>query len=265
MKRRLVLLLLAAMAACSKDTSSSSSGISANKSSEIKLLNVSYDATRELYTDINAAFAKQWEATTGQRVTIEQSHGGSGKQARAVIDGLEADVVTLALGYDIGAIVKAGLIRPDWSSRLANHAVPYSSTIVFLVRKGNPKAIKDWDDLVRPGISVITPNPKTSGVARWNYLAAWGYAIKRGDDDAGAVRHRAVQERPRARLRWARRDHDVCRARDRRCLDHLGKRSAPRLAKARQGWSRDRDAVGVDPHRAADRRGRWQRRQARHP
>jgi len=149
----------------------------------VKLLNVSYDPTRELYAAINAAFARQWEAKTGQKVTVEQSHAGSGKQARAVIDGLEADVVTLALAYDVDAIAKAGLIHPDWGARLPHHAAPYTSTIVFLVRKGNPKAIKDWDDLIKPGVGVITPNPKTSGGARWNYLAAWGHAIKRGGDD----------------------------------------------------------------------------------
>ena len=180
MNRIVPLLLLAA--ACSKDASSSQGG----KAKEVKLLNVSYDPTRELYGAINTAFAKQWEVKTGQHVSIEQSHGGSGKQARAVIDGLEADVVTLALAYDIDAIAKSGLIHADWSSRLPSHAAPYTSTIVFLVRKGNPKAIKDWDDLVRPDIQVVTPNPKTSGGARWNYLAAWGYAIKHGGDDAKA-------------------------------------------------------------------------------
>jgi len=150
----------------------------------VTLLNVSYDPTRELYQDVNAAFAKQWKERTGATVTINQSHGGSGKQARAVIDGLEADVVTLALAYDIDAIQqKAGLIPKDWQSRLPHNSAPYTSTIVFLVRKGNPKQIKDWNDLVRPGISVITPNPKTSGGARWNYLAAWGYALKHSDHD----------------------------------------------------------------------------------
>jgi len=151
---------------------------------EVKLLNVSYDPTRELYTAVNAVFAKQWEARTGQKVTIEQSHGGSGKQARAVIDGLEADVVTLA--YDIDAIAKAGLVNPEWSTKLASRAAPYTSTVVFLVRKGNPKAIRDWDDLVKPGVQVITPNPKTSGGARWNYLAAWGFALDKYGSDARA-------------------------------------------------------------------------------
>jgi len=144
--------------------------------SAAELLNVSYDPTRELYTEYNAAFAKYWKAKTGQELTVNQSHGGSGKQARAVIDGLEADVVTLALAYDIDVIAQKGLLSADWQTKLANNSAPYTSTIVFLVRKGNPKAIKDWDDLVKPGIQVITPNPKTSGGARWNYLAAWAYA-----------------------------------------------------------------------------------------
>jgi sulfate/thiosulfate-binding protein len=150
------------------------------------LLNVSYDPTRELYKAVNEAFAKDWKAKTGENVTIEQSHGGSGKQARAVIDGLQADVVTLALAADIDAIAKeSGKIKPDWNSRLANNSSPYTSTIVFLVRKGNPKAVKDWDDLVKPGIQVITPNPKTSGGARWNYLAAWAYADQKYGHDEG--------------------------------------------------------------------------------
>ncbi len=153
----------------------------------VTLLNASYDPTRELYQDINAAFAKSWQAKTGQAVTINQSHGGSGKQARAVIDGLQADVVTLALAYDVDALSRIGKqIPPDWQKRLPNNSTPYTSTIVLLVRKGNPKHIRDWDDLVRPGVSVVTPNPKTSGGARWNYLAAWGYATKKygGDDKA---------------------------------------------------------------------------------
>ncbi len=152
------------------------------------LLNVSYDPTRELYQEVNAAFAKQWQEKNKQTVEIKQSHGGSGKQARAVIDGLEADVVTLALAYDIDAIAdKAKLLPADWQKRLPENSCPYTSTIVFLVRKGNPKGIKDWDDLVKPGISVITPNPKTSGGARWNYLAAWAYALKHnGNDEAKA-------------------------------------------------------------------------------
>jgi sulfate transport system substrate-binding protein len=153
---------------------------------EITLLNVSYDPTRELYQKFNNAFIKYWKQKTGEDIKIQQSHGGSGTQARSVIDGLEADVVTLALAYDIDAICdNAGLIPKDWQKRLPNNSSPYTSTIVFLVRKGNPKNIKDWDDLVKPGISVITPNPKTSGGARWNYLAAWGYALKKyGNKDA---------------------------------------------------------------------------------
>ncbi|HEY2084343.1 MAG TPA: sulfate ABC transporter substrate-binding protein [Verrucomicrobiae bacterium] len=151
---------------------------------EIKLLNVSYDPTRELYQDINTAFAKQWKEKTGDTVSIQQSHGGSGKQARSVIDGLEADVVTLALAYDIDAIAeKSKLIATDWQKRLPDNSTPYTSTIVFLVRKGNPKGIKDWDDLIKPGLAVVTPNPKTSGGARWNYLAAWGYALKKNNND----------------------------------------------------------------------------------
>lgn len=161
----------------------------ATAQSGVTLLNVSYDPTREFYQDVNAAFARQWLARTGQRVTINQSHGGSGKQARAVIDGLQADVVTLALAYDIDALNLNGrLIPKDWQSRLPNNSAPYTSTIVFLVRKGNPKRILDWEDLVRPGVSVITPNPKTSGGARWNYLAAWGYALRQpGGSDATAA------------------------------------------------------------------------------
>ena len=147
-------------------------------SEPLTLLNVSYDPTRELYQDFNAAFAKHWQQKNGQTVTVKQSHGGSGKQARSVIDGLEADVVTLALAYDIDEIQEKGLIGAGWQKRLPNNSAPYTSTIVFLVRKGNPKKIKDWDDLAKPGVSVITPNPKTSGGARWNYLAAWGYALQ---------------------------------------------------------------------------------------
>ena len=151
---------------------------------KITLLNVSYDPTREFYEEYNAAFAAHWKETTGEEVEINQSHGGSGKQARSVIDGLEADVVTLALAYDIDSIAeKSGFLPKEWQKRLPNNSSPYTSTIVFLVRKGNPKNIKDWDDLVRSGISVITPNPKTSGGARWNYLAAWGYALKRWNND----------------------------------------------------------------------------------
>ncbi len=152
-----------------------------------ELLNVSYDPTRELYQEFNAAFAKQYQAKTGKAVTIQQSHGGAAKQARAVIDGLEADVLTLALAYDIDAVAEAGLVAKDWQKRLPSNSAPYTSTIVFLVRKGNPKGVKDWSDLVKPGIQVITPNPKTSGGARWNYLAAWAYALKQpGGSEAKA-------------------------------------------------------------------------------
>ena len=151
---------------------------------EVTLLNVSYDPTREFYVDYNKAFNTYWQGKTGDTVTVRQSHGGSGKQARSVIDGLEADVVTLALAYDIDELsAKARLLPPDWQKRLPHNSSPYTSTIVFLVRKGNPKGIKDWDDLVKPGVSVITPNPKTSGGARWNYLAAWGYALKKNGGD----------------------------------------------------------------------------------
>jgi sulfate transport system substrate-binding protein len=151
------------------------------------LLNVSYDPTREFYVEFNKAFAKTWQAETGHILTVRQSHGGSGKQARSVIDGLDADIVTLALGYDIDAIADAGLLAKDWQGRLPNNSAPYTSTIVFLVKKGNPKGIKDWNDLVKPGVQVITPNPKTSGGARWNYLAAWAYAMQaNGNDEAKA-------------------------------------------------------------------------------
>src|SRR6202142_4647271 len=155
----------------------------------VTILNVSYDPTRELYQDYNAAFAKYWKAKTGQTVTIQQSHGGSGKQARAVIDGLEADVVTLALAYDIDAISeKANLLPKSWQKRLPNNSTPYTSTIVFLVRKGNPKGLKDWDDLIKPGIQIVVPNPKTSGGARWAYLAAYGAALKANNNDDAKAR-----------------------------------------------------------------------------
>ncbi|MBI5114289.1 MAG: sulfate ABC transporter substrate-binding protein [Rhodovulum sp.] len=155
---------------------------------DVTLVNVSYDPTRELYRDINDAFVKQWQAKTGQKVTIRTSHGGSGRQARAVIDGLDADVVTLALAGDIDAIAREGrqLLPTDWQARLPGNSSPYTSTIVLLVRKGNPKSIKDWDDLARPGIAVVTPNPKTSGGARWNYLAAWAFELDRSNDPAKA-------------------------------------------------------------------------------
>ena len=156
---------------------------------EVKLLNVSYDPTRELYTEYNAAFAKYWQAKSGDSLNISQSHGGSGKQAQGVINGLEADVVTLALAYDIDAIsTQARLLPADWQTRLPSNSTPYTSTIVFLVRKGNPKNIKDWDDVVKPGISVVVPNPKTSGGARWAYLAAYAYALEKNNRDDAAAR-----------------------------------------------------------------------------
>ena len=155
---------------------------------DLTLLNVSYDPTRELYQDVNKAFARYWLGKTGDKVAVNQTHGGSGRQARAVIDGLDADVVTLALAYDVDALCEKGkLIPSDWQKRLPDNSAPYTSTIVFVVRPGNPKGIKDWDDLVKPGLSIVTPNPKTSGGARWNYLAAWGYALKKwGNDEAKA-------------------------------------------------------------------------------
>jgi sulfate/thiosulfate transport system substrate-binding protein len=164
-------------------------GLSGAQSSAkpVTLLNVSYDPTRELYEDLNQQFATYWKGKTGQEVTIRQSHGGSGKQARSVIDGLQADVVTLALGYDLDVLADNGLLPEDWQKRLPHNSSPYTSTVIFLVRKGNPKKIKDWPDLIRPGVSVITPNPKTSGGARWNYLAAWGYALRQpGGNEAKA-------------------------------------------------------------------------------
>jgi sulfate/thiosulfate-binding protein len=154
------------------------------KAADISLLNVSYDPTRELYQDFNEAFSKYWKAKTGDNIKVQASHGGSGKQARAIIDGLEADVATLALSYDVDQLYEKGrLIPADWQKRLNHNSSPYTSTIVFLVRKGNPKKIKDWDDLIKPGVSIITPNPKTSGGARWNYLAAWAYALKQNNND----------------------------------------------------------------------------------
>ncbi|WP_246073146.1 sulfate ABC transporter substrate-binding protein [Paenibacillus dokdonensis] len=186
----LVLLMTAALAACgSKDgagapaESKSQSTEAKTSAKEINLLNVSYDPTRELYENYNKAFAAYWEKEKGQKVNIKQSHGGSGAQSRSVIDGLEADVVTLALGYDIDAIQKKGLINEGWQNKFDLNSTPYNSTIVFLVRKGNPKQIKDWNDLIKGDVQLITPNPKTSGGARWNYLAAWGYALKQNNND----------------------------------------------------------------------------------
>jgi sulfate/thiosulfate transport system substrate-binding protein len=176
MKSKLLLSTLLAALAFTTPASASAADIS--------LLNVSYDPTRELYQDYNTAFAKYWKAKTGDNVTVKASHGGSGKQARAIIDGLDADVATLALAYDVDQLHEKGrLIPKDWQKRLGHNSAPYTSTIVFLVRKGNPKKIKDWDDIVKPGVSVITPNPKTSGGARWNYLAAWAYALKKNNNE----------------------------------------------------------------------------------
>ncbi|MBR9647733.1 sulfate ABC transporter substrate-binding protein [Clostridium tyrobutyricum] len=162
---------------------SKSAGKSTTDKKSVELLNVSYDPTRELYESYNKAFAKYWKGKTGQDVTIKQSHGGSGKQGRSIIEGQQADVATLALAYDIDAIQKAGLINQGWQKKFKDNSSPYTSTIVFLVRKGNPKHIKDWDDLTKKGVSIVTPNPKTSGGARWNYLAAWGYALKKNNND----------------------------------------------------------------------------------
>jgi sulfate/thiosulfate-binding protein len=179
----LAIATLAAMAA-----GAAAHTATAQQPKPVTLLNVSYDPTRELYKAYDSAFARRWKSTTGQDVIVRQSHGGSGKQARSVIDGLRGDVVTLALGYDIDAIAARGRIRPGWQGRLPDRSAPYTSPIVFLVRQGNPKHITDWDDLVRPGVSVITPNPKTSGGARWNYLAAWGVALRRAHGDERAAR-----------------------------------------------------------------------------
>jgi sulfate/thiosulfate-binding protein len=179
--------------ACNKPADSSAAGeggatAAPAPAKEVEILNVSYDPTRELYEAIDAAFAQSYADKNGVKVTVRQSHGGSAKQARAVIDGLEADVVTLGLAYDIDAVARAGLLPADWATRLPNRSTPFTSTIVFLVRAGNPKGIHDWDDLVKPGVAVITPNPKTSGGARWNYLAAWGYAKRKAGGDDGKAR-----------------------------------------------------------------------------
>ncbi len=177
MKSRALLIVLLAVFAC------------LGTAKETRFLNVSYDPTRELYQEVNRVFGRDWQARSGQAVAFQQSHGGSGKQARSVIDGLPGDVVTLALAYDIDMIAKRGKLLPeDWQQRLPHNSAPYTSTIVFLVRQGNPKGIKDWDDIVKPGISVVTPNPKTSGGARWNYLAAWGYALRQPGSDAAKAR-----------------------------------------------------------------------------
>lgn len=189
-KTRILSLVLSAtiimgiFVGCGKQNSSENGA--SNK--PVELLNVSYDPTRELYTKYNESFAKYWKEKTGQEVTINQSHGGSGAQSQAIIGGLEADVATLALGYDIDALSKEGLVNSDWQSKFKDNSAPYTSTIVFLVRKGNPKNIKDWDDLIKKDVSVITPNPKTSGGARWNYLAAWAYASQKSNGDEVAIK-----------------------------------------------------------------------------
>jgi len=203
------LACLVVLAACrdrpSDAAAASSSAGAPRAATEIELLNVSYDPTRELYAEINQAFAKAWKAKTGQLVKIKQSHGGSSKQARAVIDGLEADVVTLGLAYDIDSIAdRAKLLPVEWQNRLPNRSTPYTSTIAFLVRKGNPKGIKDWGDLVKPNVKVITANPKTSGSARWNYLGAWGYALKRELGDLKKVHDPASAKEVDVALRKAR-------------------------------------------------------------
>jgi len=187
-RRWLAAFLLSGMLLTAAGCGGTASGPASSGNGEAKaaeLLNVSYDPTRELYEEFNAAFSRYWKEKTGQAIVIKQSHGGSGKQARAVIDGLEADVVTLALAYDVDALQETGLIAEGWQDRLPDRSAPYTSVILFLVRKGNPKGIQDWDDLTRPDVSVVTPNPKTSGGARWNYLAAWGYALKKyGSEEA---------------------------------------------------------------------------------
>ncbi len=181
-RHTLAVALLAGLAAAPRGAPA------ADAPKEVTLLNVSYDPTRELYEELDKAFARHWKERTGQAVVVKQSHGGSGAQARAVVDGLEADVVTLALAWDIDAIAQRGVIDAGWQKRLPDNSSPYTSTIVFLVRKGNPKGIRDWGDLVKPGVEVITPNPKTSGGARWNYLAAWAYALDRDKGDEGKAR-----------------------------------------------------------------------------
>ncbi len=181
--RRRMILIAGALAAATALLSGGTTAVA-----QTQLLNVSYDPTRELYQDYNVAFTRYWKAKTGQAISIQQSHGGSSKQARAVLDGLEADVVTLGLAYDIDALQQKGLVKPGWQKRLPNNSAPYTSTIVLLVRKGNPKRILDWNDLVRPGISVITPNPKTSSGGRWAYLGAYGYALKKNKGNQAAAR-----------------------------------------------------------------------------
>jgi phosphate-selective porin OprO and OprP len=228
---------------------------------QLTLLNVSYDPTRELYEDFNKAFAQHWKQKTGQAVSIRQSHGGSGKQARTVIDGLQADVVTLALAFDIDALASQGKLLPaNWQSRLPHNSSPYTSTIVFLVRKGNPKGIRDWGDLARPGVSVITPNPKTSGGARWNYLAAWAWALQQ---PATAARRRREEfvgsllpQRAGPRHGRARLAHHLRPARHRRRLHLLGERGIPGRAAVRCQPARDRNPLGEHSRRATGCRRR---------
>jgi hypothetical protein len=233
---------------------------------DYELLNVSYDPTRELYQDYNAEFINFWQkAHPGDTVKIQQSHGGSGKQARAVIDGLRADVVTLALAGDIDEIAKLGKTLPDdWQTRLPDASTPYTSTIVFLVRKGNPKGIKDWGDLIKKDVSVITPNPKTSGGARWNFLAAWAYGLKAGGSEAKAKEYvqGAVQARAGAGHRRSRLDHHLRQQRSGRRVAGLGKRGVPGAERRRRRRQvRHRRAVAVDPRRATGGRGRQERRE----
>ena len=188
-----MLVLMVGLTGCSSTKQEAATGDGKQAAGPVTLLNVSYDPTRELYKEFNESFTKYWKDKTGQDVTIKQSHGGSGAQARSVLEGLEADVVTLALADDINPMRDAGLVAPDWEKRLANNSTPYTSTIVFLVRKGNPKNIKDWDDLIRSDVSVITPNPKTSGGARWNHLAAWVYALKKYNNDENQAKNFLAQ------------------------------------------------------------------------
>jgi sulfate transport system substrate-binding protein len=221
---------------------------------KVTLLNVSYDPTRELYKDINVAFAREWKRRTGQDVEIKQSHGGSGAQARAVIDGLEADVVTLALAYDIDEIASRGKTLPaDWQKKLPHNSTPFASTVAFVVRKGNPKGIKDWNDLIRPDVQVITANPKTSGGARWNYLGAWGYALRKNKGSEAAARDFVgkLYKNVRCSTPAPRVDDDVRGARHRRRADRVGERSAALGEAARPGQVRHRHPVGEHPRRTA--------------
>ena len=231
------------------------------------LLNVSYDPTRELYKEFNPAFIKHWKAKTGESVSFKQAHGGSGAQARAVIDGLEADVVTLALAGDVDAIANKGILSPDWQKRLPQNSAPYTSTIVFLVRKGNPKGIRDWNDLAKPGVSVITPNPKTSGGARWNYLAAWGYELgKTNQNEAKAKEFVTALYKNVPVLDSGARGSTTTfvRAWHRRRVYLVGERGISRRQRVGQGQVRDRRAVGEHSRRAAGGGGRQGGRQARH-